>query len=187
MTVGKDTSLPLTPSSPAENKVSPAEDWVLDMSDETIHTTTPAGYLIPNAALAPSESTSSNASNIFSVCSSSNESNSSLSGSATPTKWTENEDQDPLSESATPVNDPVAEMASLDPDQLTLRLYLHSSLCGKQAMPRWDGLAKALRVYFRDSWQQDDYSLEYCEAHTEFLYSVAVADEKWRTQRQQGH
>jgi hypothetical protein len=187
MTVNNDTSPALAASFTSENKVSPAQDMIFDPSDETAHPSTPVRYCTSKATCTPSESEASFTSNIFSVCTSSNASNSSLSGSATPTKWSGNGNQEPLSESATPVNDDVAEMATLDPDQLTLRLYLHTSLSGKQAMPHWEGLAKALRVYFRDSWQQDDYTLEYCETHTEFLYSVAVADEKWRAQRQQGY
>jgi hypothetical protein len=159
----------------------------LNLSDETVHPSTPVGYSTPNTSSVASESHSSVVSNIFSA-SSSTHSTSSLSGSATPTKQpVQNSPEPGLSESATPVNDPVAEMAALDPNQLTLRLYCHSSLSGKKAMPRWDGLAEALRIYFRDSWQQDNYTIEFCEAHTEFLYSVAVADEKWRSQTQRGY
>jgi hypothetical protein len=100
----------------------------LNLSDETLHTSTPAGYSTPNTSSVPSESQSSVASNIFSA-SSSTHSTSSLSGSATPIKQRpQNSPEQGLSESVTPVNDPVAEMAALDPNQLTLRLYFHSSL-----------------------------------------------------------
>jgi hypothetical protein len=159
-----------------------------NLSDETAHPSTPVGYSTPNPSSVPSESQSSAVSNIFSASSSAHSTASSPSGSATPIKQlVQNSPETGLSESATPVNDPVAEMAALDPNQLTLRLYIHSSLWGKKAIPRWDGLPDALRIYFRDSWRQDNYTLEFCEAHTEFLYSVAVADEKWRSQRQRGY
>ncbi|OLE50841.1 MAG: hypothetical protein AUG51_25965 [Acidobacteria bacterium 13_1_20CM_3_53_8] len=70
---------------------------------------------------------------------------------------------------------------SLDTDQLTLRLYLQAALRGDPTVPEWQGLANALRVYFGNSWHQDDYTIEYCEEEKEFLFWNAVADEKWRS------
>jgi hypothetical protein len=100
-------------------------------------------------------------------------SRSALSGSETPIMRTAVESC--LSESATPVND----ISSLDPDQLTLRLHLYAALSGR-SVPRWDGLAEALRVYFSTSWHKDEYSLRQCENQKEFLFWNAVAEEKWR-------
>jgi hypothetical protein len=104
----------------------------------------------------------------------SEEKRSSMSGSETPVTGIAVESC--LSESATPVND----IDSLDPDQLTLRLHLYAALAGRRGVPRWDGLAEALRVYFSTSWQKDEYTLHQCESQKEFLFWNAVAEEKWR-------
>jgi hypothetical protein len=50
-------------------------------------------------------------------------------------------------------------------------------------LPKWDGLAAALQVYFANSWQKDDYTLQQCEKSKEFLFWNAVAEEKWRRTR----
>jgi hypothetical protein len=85
-----------------------------------------------------------------------------------------------LSDSATPINDPIKDIDALDADQLALRLYLHAALSGDETLPKWDGLANALRVYFKNSWHRDEYTLEECEKEKEFLFWNAVANEKWR-------
>jgi hypothetical protein len=84
-----------------------------------------------------------------------------------------------LSESPTPVED----NRSFDADQLTLRLFIQDALSGRGGLPKWDGLAEALRVYFANSWHKDGYTLQQCEKEKEFLFWNAVADGKWCPRR----
>src|SRR5277367_1540388 len=83
-----------------------------------------------------------------------------------------------LSESPTPTG---TDLSTLDPDQVTLRIYLYAARCGNTTVPAWDGLADALRVYFSQSWQKDTYTLQYCQQQKEFLFWNAVGEEKWRS------
>lgn len=100
-----------------------------------------------------------------------------LSRSETPVKAVGDEEAG-LSDSSTPVNE---DLASLDPDQITLRLYLHAAVTGNRAtLPKWPGLADALRIYFADSWHRDAYTVQECEKLKSDLFWVAVAEEKWR-------
>ena len=87
----------------------------------------------------------------------------------------------PLSESATP--SAADDIGSLDPDQLTLRLYIQAALSGTKCLPEWDGLSRALQVYFANSWQKDQYTLQHCEGQKEFLFWNAVGDSKWQASR----
>ena len=134
---------------------------------------------------APSTDTDlSSGESVFSLASSDESCFSPLSGSATPAgKKPDREEQSPsLSENVTPVEDSDTDYGqSLDTDQLTLRLYLQAALRGDPTVPKWQGLANALRVYFGNSWHQDSYTIEYCEEEKEFLFWNAVADEKWRS------
>jgi hypothetical protein len=184
MSSGKDKStMSISQTSPT-NGTFLSQNMHFNHSDEIAHYSTPAISTSRISSATCSESETFVTSKIFSNTSC-NDSDSSLSESATPMRrQMGTPEQLALSDSVTPVNDPAAEMAALDPDQLTLRLYLHSSLSGGRGLPDWTGLAKALRVYFRNSWQGDNYSLEYCEKHVKFLYSIAIADEKWRIHRQ---
>ena len=88
------------------------------------------------------------------------------------------EEEGGLSESPTPTG---TDLSTLDPDQLTLRIYLHNARRGNTILPTWDGLAEALRVYFSQSWQKDTYTLQYCQQEKEFLFWNAVGEEKWRS------
>jgi hypothetical protein len=83
-----------------------------------------------------------------------------------------------LSESPTPTG---TDLSTLDADQLRLRIYLHDARRGNTTLPVWDGLADALRVYFSQSWQKDNYTLQYCQQAKEFLFWNAVGEEKWRS------
>jgi len=102
---------------------------------------------------------------------------SSVSQCGTPTKDSL-EEEGGLSESPTPTG---TDLSTLDPDQLTLRIYLHDARHGDTTVPAWDGLADALRVYFSQSWQKDTYPLRYCQQEKEFLFWNAVGEEKWRS------
>jgi hypothetical protein len=134
----------------------------------------------PTLTLYPSHSsTTSEASDesVFSSASSQYESNSSSdSGEGTPIKGVDKSLC--LSESATP--SAADENSFFDPDQLTLRLYIRAALSGTRSLPKWDGLAGALQVYFANSWQKDQYTLQDCEEKKHFLFWNAVGDSKWQ-------
>lgn len=184
MTSDKDNSAMSSSQMSLTDDIFLSQNMHFGQSDEMARYSTPAASTSPisTAGLSESETRVASKNSGNSSC---NDSDSSLSESTTPMRRQIGTPEQPgLSDSVTPVNDPAAELAALDPDQLTLRLYIHSSLSGTSGLPDWSGLPKALRVYFRDSWQADNYTLEYCEQHVKFLYSVAIADEKWRIHRQ---
>lgn len=157
-----------SPISFVEANSRPTSTEVLDM---------PSQSGVPLALYPSYSSTSSEGSDasLFSSTGSQSESScSSQCGEGTPLKV------DCLSESPTPTND---DTSSLDPDQLALRLHIHAALSGTEGLPKWDGLAGALQVYFANSWQKDEYTLQQCEKSKEFLFWNAVAEGKWRSSR----
>ena len=89
-----------------------------------------------------------------------------------------------LSDSPTPIGkDP----GPLDVDQVLLRLYLHRARSGDSTLPKWDGLADALRVYFAEGWHKDQHTKEEAKRHKEFLFWNAVGEEKWRVSTPEGY
>ena len=131
--------------------------------------------LFPSCSSTRSESSGAS---VFSDVSSQSESScSSVYGEITPCKAAGQ--MLCLSESPTPVED----NRSFDADELTLRLFIQDALSGREGLPKWDGLAESLRVYFANSWHKDEYTLQQCEKEKEFLFWNAVADGKWCTRR----
>ena len=90
---------------------------------------------------------------------------------------------DYLSGHETPTTAVEDKRADIPMDQVTLKLHLELALSGHCDLPDWQGLAQALREYFQLGWQQDAFSLEFCEKSKEFLFWNAVADLKMKRSR----